>query len=402
MKWTTIQLGSREHYAIPRSLHRASSLRALITDAWFGQTTASLLRPFVPSLAGRSHAELPRARVFQNTLGRLMTDRRLKTLKLSEWQTIIERNRWFGHWAAKTLQRIESEVVFSYAYVAKLPFLEAKRQNASCILGQIDGGPQEDLLVKELTHGYHHLGLPDVHAPAPESYWCQWRDEIALADKIIVNSHWSRSLLCKASVPEDKIVEIPLVYAARSSPLLPSHTKASTDIHRNHTKTGRLQVLYLGSLILRKGLGQLLAAITSLHGEAIDFTFAGPIGISIPDHILAMSNVTFLGPVDSLTATSLYQRADVFLFPTLSDGFGLTQLEALAQGLPVIASQHCGRVVDDRVNGLLLEEVTPEAICAAILTLHRDRELLEHLRSNAAVPEKFTPGHLIDFLRALE
>jgi glycosyltransferase involved in cell wall biosynthesis len=320
---------------------------------------------------------------------------------MPEWQAIIERNRWFGRWAAKKLRQIETEVVFSYAYVAKYPFLEAKKNNAICIHGQIDGGPYEDVLVRELTHGYHHLGLPSIHAPAPDSYWRQWREEIALADKIVVNSQWSKALLLKASVPEEKIVEIPLVYSTNSSPN-PSTPHVSFATTCNRTKRKRLKVLFLGSLILRKGIGQLLSAIKLLRAEPIDFTFAGPIGISIPDDILAMSNVSFLGPVDGLTATALYQHADVFLFPTLSDGFGLTQLEALAHGLPVIVSQHCGRVVDDQVNGLLLEEVTPQSICTAILTLLHHPELLEYLRSNARVPDRFDPKHLITSLRALE
>jgi glycosyltransferase involved in cell wall biosynthesis len=401
MKWTTIQLGSREHYAIPLSLHRDGCLQALITDAWLSPSAANLLRPYLPSLAGRGHPGIPTSRVIDNTVGRLLTDRKLKLLKLPEWQTILERNRWFGRWAAQTLHQIETEVVFSYAYVAKYPFLEAKKKNAICIYGQIDGGPYEDVLVKELTHGYQHLGLPSIHAPAPASYWRQWREEIALADKIVVNSQWSKALLLKASVPEEKIVEIPLVYSANPSSNL-SSLQVSVETTGIRAKRERLQVLFLGSLILRKGIGQLLAAIKVLQAEPIDFTFAGPIGISIPDDILAMANVTFLGPVDGLTATSLYQRADVFLFPTLSDGFGLTQLEALAHGLPVIVSQHCGRVVDDHVNGLLLEEVTPQSICSAILSLLHNPELLEHLRSNASVPDRFDPKHLITSLRALE
>jgi glycosyltransferase involved in cell wall biosynthesis len=401
MNWTTIQLGSREHYAIPLALHRAGCLDSFITDVWLNHSTANFIRPFLPSLAGRHHDEIPSSLVYQNTLGRLLIDRKLKLQKKSDWQTIVDRNRWFGRWAARKLKHVDSQIVFSYAYVAKFPFLEAKNQKRLCILGQIDGGPLEDLLVEKLTLGYHHLGLPGLHAPAPESYWHQWREEISLADRIVVNSQWSRDLLLKADVPEKKIVEIPLVYSSQSlrrrAPLHPVG-RGTQDRSRGE----RLQALFLGSLILRKGIGQLLAAIKLLRGEPIDFTFAGPIGISIPDEILSMSNVTFLGPVDGITAQSLYQQSDVFLFPTLSDGFGLTQLEALAQGLPVIVSTHCGRVVDHQFNGLLLEEVTPETIADAILTLLYDRDLLEYFRSNARVPARFDPKHLINSLRSLE
>ena len=41
----------------------------------------------------------------------------------------------------------------------------------------------------------------------------------------------------------------------------------------------------------------------------------------------------------------LYRSADLFVIPTLSDGFAITQLEAMAHGLPVIATPHCAEVI---------------------------------------------------------
>ena len=61
-----------------------------------------------------------------------------------------------------------------------------------------------------------------------------------------------------------------------------------------------------------------------------------------------------------------YRDADVFILPTISDGFALTQLEAQAQGVPVIASQRCGDVVRHGENGLRLDAVSPEAIADAV------------------------------------
>ncbi len=63
---------------------------------------------------------------------------------------------------------------------------------------------------------------------------------------------------------------------------------------------------------------------------------------------------------------SYYRDADVFILPTLSDGFGLTQLEAQAWKLPVIASRYCGEVVRDGFNGVVIEEVTGLRIAEVI------------------------------------
>ena len=385
MNWTSIQLGSREHYAIPCALHSAGKLDCLITDTWLSSGAAALVRPFHPSLAGRRHERLPDSKVRSNTAGRLLTDLRLRRQRASSWSTILERNAWFGAWAADQSAKAGSPVVFSYSYTAKLPFAEAKRRGALCILGQIDPGPREEEVVAEQTTAYRHLAPPDEKAPA--EYWRLWREEIELADKIIVNSPWSAKLLVEVGVPSEKLVEIPLVYESGGSM---EHRARSME--RRPSK--RLQALFLGSVILRKGVGQLFDAIRMLRNEPVDFTFAGPIGVRIPDDISSLSQVRFLGPVDKATAQKLYRDSDVFLFPTLSDGFGLTQLEALGHGLPVIASRNCGVVVEHGVSGVVLPEVSPEIIADEIMKLANNRDALHALRAGVRLPNVCSPSEL--------
>ena len=401
MSWTAIQLGSREHYAIPIALHEGGHLDWLITDTWLTSGVAALVRPFHPSLAGRRHESLPDSKVRRNSAGRLLTDSRLRRQRKSSWSTILERNEWFGEWAAKQSAKVGSSTIFSYSYTARRPFAESKRCGALCILGQIDPGPREEEVVLEATKNYRPLAPPANRAP--QEYWDLWREEIAMADQIIVNSPWSVKLLVETGVDAAKLVEIPLVYE-RADSTCDEWRVASDESGEEKLKSGKaekLKVLFLGSVILRKGVGQLFDAIRMLKNEPVDFTFAGPIGVRIPEEVLRLPNVSFLGPVDKVTAERLYRDSDVFLFPTLSDGFGLTQLEALGHGLPVIASTHCGQVVEDRVSGLVLPEVSPQVIADTIMQLVRDRDFLDRLKANARVPDKCHPRHLAPALLAL-
>lgn len=385
LNWTAIQLGSREHYAIPVALHSSGQLDCCITDTWLSASVAALVRPVLPSFAGRRHEELPDAKVRSNTMGRLMTDWRLRRQRKSPWSTILERNEWFGAWGAAECAHIGSSAVFSYSYTARLPFAEARRRNARCILGQIDPGPREQEFVEEQTNAYRHLAPPNDKIP--DLYWQQWQEEVELADKIVVNSPWSAKLLVEAGVDAAKLVEIPLVYEPGGS-----MEHGARSVERGTGK--RLQALFLGSVILRKGVGQLFDAIKMIRNEPVDFVFAGPVGVKIPNEISGLPNVRFLGPVDQATAGRLYREADIFLFPTLSDGFGLTQLEALGHGIPVIASKNCGRVVEHGTNGLLLPAVTPEAIAEAVMQFLRDPQLARRLGARARVPEAFRPERL--------
>jgi glycosyltransferase involved in cell wall biosynthesis len=405
MSWITSQLGSREHYAIPRALHEVGHLNALFTDVWIGKGMAGLLKPLVPSLASRRHCGIPDALVRSSTVGRVLMDRRLRQQKLPSWEACLQRNQWYSGWASTQLQRVQADVFFSYAYTARQPFQTAKRRGMRCILDQIDGAWREEQVWRELSRPYH-----DIEAEvdqAPPLYWEKWNEELELADVIVVNSGWSKKLIIEAGTDERKIVEIPLFYEPVKPAVGSRQSSAEDHLVTRHSPPltaygDSLRALFLGSVVLRKGVGQLFDTIRLLKTEPVDFTFAGPINVRVPDDIRAMPHVRFLGPVDRATADRLYAESDVFLFPTLSDGFGLTQLEALGHGLPVIASLNCGQVVENRVSGLILPEVSPMAIAEAIMELVRDRDQLAQLKSGAHVPDKFHPKHLGPALLALE
>jgi glycosyltransferase involved in cell wall biosynthesis len=102
-------------------------------------------------------------------------------------------------------------------------------------------------------------------------------------------------------------------------------------------------------------------------------------------HELNIGNrVTFLPAADD--AMNFYAAADAYLGPSLEDAFGLPVLEAMACGLPVIASANSGvsEIIDDRSNGLLLHDPGDVAeLVSLIRTVVSDSVLREALASNA-------------------
>lgn len=394
MSWICCQLGSREHYAVPAALHKEDELSALLADSWVTVAESKLFSFIAPNLAARRSDSIPDMLVRRANLGRFVYEARVRLQRMTPWEACMYRISWFGKWCAKQLESFDGTTVFSYSYNAQWPFEVARKRGARCVLDLIDLAWMEEEITRSLASNYLHLDLGQT-IDAPKEYWDGLRREIEMADKIIVNSGWSRRNWIEAGVDAAKLVEIPLVYESGGSM---EHGERSVE----QRPSKRLHALFLGSVILRKGVGQLFDAIRMLKNESVDFTFAGPVGVKIPDEITSMPNVRFLGPVDKATAEMLYNESDVFLFPTLSDGFGLTQLEALGHGLPVIASTHCGQVVEDRVSGLVLPNVTSEAIADAIMDLVRDRDLLDRMKGNAFVPDKCHPRHLAPALLALE
>ena len=148
-------------------------------------------------------------------------------------------------------------------------------------------------------------------------------------------------------------------------------------------------MLFLGQINLRKGIGPLLDAIRLLRGEPIEVSLVGPIQISIPSDLRDDPQVRWVGPVPHEHTARFYRDADVFLFPTFSDGFGLTQLEAQAWKLPIVATKFCGNVVEDGRNGWLLPEVSPCAIAATCGAVVRIRRVCRNCQPDLFLPSDF-------------
>lgn len=102
---------------------------------------------------------------------------------------------------------------------------------------------------------------------------------------------------------------------------------------------------------------------------------------SLRDELGLEGVVTFLGPVDDVPA--LLAEAGMFVLPSLTEGISLTLLEAMACGLPVVATRVGGNpeVVVDSETGLLVPAGQPEILARAILHLDRDPELCRRFGS---------------------
>jgi glycosyltransferase involved in cell wall biosynthesis len=383
-QWVCCQLGAREHYAVARALHRRGALDLLLTDAWVRPTNP--LGMLGSGLRSRFHPELATASVYAPTARNAAFELRAKHTGLSKWPLVIARNEWFQHAVAARLSRVgptgTSRNIMAYSYAALEIFKLARARGWRTVLGQIDPGPVEERIVTRLyDEAPAHQGS---WRPAPQRYWSSWREECVLADRIVVNSLWSQAALLAEGVPAAKVRVVPLAYD-ETNPMGAFRREYPTAF----TSARRLRALFLGQINLRKGLGPLLEAIRLARGEPIEFTFVGPIQLSIPADLRDHPKVRWMGSVAREDAARFYRDADVFLFPTFSDGFGLTQLEAQAWKLPVIATKFCGDVVEDGKNGFVLPEITPVSIVATLRRCLAEPARLQELSANCVSTKRF-------------
>lgn len=146
------------------------------------------------------------------------------------------------------------------------------------------------------------------------------------------------------------------------------------------SRDGPPEVLYVGWLVEAKGVGELLAAARALPRAR--FTLVGPqepaFVASIRPELEALADrVELLPERGRAEVVELYRRADVHVLPSHREGFPNVVLEAMAAGLPVVATT-VGAIPDavrDEQEGLLVPPQDAEALTGALRRLVDDRAL---------------------------
>lgn len=414
--WFCAQLGGREHYAIPRALHASAALNRLMTDFWAGNCTKTLARTLpgkiLRSLASRQHPDLPAETVWScnaRAMGWEVLSRRMSREGGVDGRYLgyCEIGRRFSNelirWFSNMRHLPENSVFFGYDTCGLEVMQYLKSRSVLCILDQIDPGRVEAEMVRAEQETWP--GWEDQLLEIPEEFFERHHLEWELADRVVVNSNWSRSALVQQGVAVAKISVVPLSYEVQASV---GPARASGDdrgrsrVQRSFSKQSPLNVLFLGQVMLRKGVQYLAAAAETLRNEPVVFDIVGPVKLSEMAVATVPGNMRFHGRATRDQISDWYQKADVFVLPTLSDGFAITQIEAMANGLPVIATPNCGEVATDGIDGFIVPPRDPDALAAAIMRYVQDPGCLaRHQYAALAKAEQFSLSRLSGALMAI-
>lgn len=302
-----------------------------------------------------------------------MADRSFRASTTIEEQ--YDFHRWFGAaFADKVTRRIqrlpldpERDCFFGFNTGCLETIDYLRTLQIPTVVDQIDPARyEEDLVFQEVAKW---PGWQKAPGRIPQEYYDRLGAEWAAADLVLVNSRWSKQALIAQGVPAKKLVVTPVAFEP-SSPVV---------VKRRNDGDEPLAVLWLGTVNLRKGIQYLIAAAQTLANENVRFIVAGPLAISEDALKTAPANMTFLGQVNRADAEDCYRNADVFVLPTISDGFAITQIEAMAQGLPVITTPNCGEVVEHGIDGVIVPAADSANLASAIYKLERDRALLRDM-----------------------
>jgi len=205
-------------------------------------------------------------------------------------------------------------------------------------------------------------------------------DELRLAERVIVASTFTRKTLDAARPP---VAPSQNQSAARID-IIPygAPLSVASEIRK---PTGLLKILFAGSLGQRKGLSYLVEAVGLLR-DSVELTLLGrkaandcrPLEAAVRQH-------RWIPTLHHAGVLREMHEHDLLVFPSLFEGFGLVVLEAMAQGTPVITTEHtCGPdIIENCVDGFIVPIRSAQAIAEKIDMLNSDRTRLVSMKHAA-------------------
>ena len=200
----------------------------------------------------------------------------------------------------------------------------------------------------------------------PQPAWFRERqlEEYEIADAILVPSHYSGDTF--PAHQQSKLVLAPLL--GRAS------VHGEMHIERNTPFT----VGVLGGNPLRKGYRFLLEAWNRLRLPNARLQIRSSADFSqypkLAELLRTTPNVEILDYIPDIS--EFYRRCDLFVLPSMDDGFGMALFEAMANGVPSIATRNCGasEFLIDGEDGLIVDAGSTDQLAAAIASLYENEE----------------------------
>lgn len=188
--------------------------------------------------------------------------------------------------------------------------------------------------------------------------------EYAETDRIIVTSAFVRRTFVARGVPASKIAVVPYGIDPAPAPQARPVRKVP-------------RALFVGGCSVRKGVPYLVEAFRKLD-VAAELRLVGRRNDALFARIGGLPpNVQAAGPKTGIDLAHEYASADVFVLPSVEDGWGLVTNEAMNAGLPVVVTENCGsaEIVEDGVNGFVVPARDADALAARLALLLSDADL---------------------------
>tara|TARA_B100000401_G_scaffold425622_1_gene355484 strand:- start:161 stop:1384 length:1224 start_codon:yes stop_codon:yes gene_type:complete len=296
--------------------------------------------------------------------------RMLKIQSLEEQKLIAQID--FDKWLARKLYKFKDEIDENLIFIGRgvsseHSFKVIKKYGGICVLHSQWLHPSEHNSI--LSKAFSARGI-NYQQVLPERIAIQKR-EIDLCDRVWCISNLVLNSYLKSGISSHKLFFIPLGVDINA---FKPNISSSKDVN------SKFVIVFVGNIGVEKGIDILLSALMMsgvtnckiiLHGNVIDY-FKPTLELLIKKLRSFHIDVILRGGTPFLS----YKEADLFILPSLHESFGLTVLEAMASGLPVIVTDQVGasQHVVDGENGFIISAGSPDCLAEKINFFRLNRE----------------------------
>jgi glycosyltransferase involved in cell wall biosynthesis len=288
----------------------------------------------------------------------------------------------FGRWAARHNATEMPDIVHCWSGIAE-ESLRACRKQTVCTVARGSAHIREQftLLAAEERRVGRKLEKP--------SSWIIAREEreYALARRVIVASQFARDTFIKQGQPAEQVAVVQLPASE------PAFAARAPDVEARieRLRSGApLRVLYTGLISYRKGMHDMLEVLQAL-GARMEFRMVGTVLPECRDFVQQAARHAVIEPaVPERELEDVYAWGDIFVLPTIEDGFAVVLTQAQAAGLPILTTTNCGGpdIIASGGQGWVAAIRSPQAIIEQLEWCDDNREavaaMVEQLHMNPA------------------
>jgi glycosyltransferase involved in cell wall biosynthesis len=306
------------------------------------------------------------------------------------WDTSAFLNHVFGKWVAKQVAKGSFDVVHCFSGVA-VELLASRsgrpgdhgRTIHLIVRGSAHIAVQDALLQEEELRSKLKIERPSTTIMERE------RKEYDTADRIVTLSTFAFNSFVSQGIPPARLALLRLGVDVSRFVATPEMLEAR---YRRIASGASLRVLWVGTMSLRKGLMDYIEIVKALAGENFEFRFVG----TVPGDLRSLasqlsSSVELIPKQPHWELRQQYGWGDVFIFPTIEDGFAVVLAQAAANGLPILATTNCAApdMIGENTTGWVLPIRSPGAFIERLRWCDRNREAMVTMARR--VSEEFVP-----------
>ncbi|MFH1254481.1 MAG: glycosyltransferase family 4 protein [bacterium] len=279
----------------------------------------------------------------------------------------------FDSLVAREIKKLEHINIFTgWANYSLKCLTQAKKIGAKTIIESGSCHIKEQQLL--LSHEYEKWGLTfkPIHQPTID----KMVEEYNQADYIMTLSDFSYQSFIKHGINPKKILKSPCGIDV-------DFFQTKETLTRQDTK---FRVIFVGMISVRKGIPYLIEAWNKLNlpENSTELIFVGNIQkdmYQVLKKLEIKKNINFFGSCSRDNLKKLYHESNVFVLPSVEDGFGMVIGEAMACELPVICSKNTGanEIIQDGKHGFLVPAQNAEALAEKILWCYQNPKLSKEM-----------------------